>query len=338
MGSLAILATSSLIPPITASASTADDLAAAQARADRAAAAVAQAEVDLAFSTDAVTHAQERVVAAEQAAEEARQQLSALALRQYVRPTDPLPFLRDLSDATQASLALQYSAAAAGQTSDILGQYRAEREDLERELASLSSAQEAEHQTLDELRRQEQSVVAELERLAELDRQRQEREAAEAARRQAEAARRGSPAPAPGPPVAAAATPSAPNGWVCPVAGPNTFTNDYGAPRAGGRSHQGNDLLAPRGTPVVAHVSGVVERNSNNLGGLAYYLHGDDGNNYYGAHLDSYGAHGRVNQGTVIGTVGDSGDARGGPPHLHFEMMVPGRGNVNPYSTLRQAC
>ena len=128
------------------------------------------------------------------------------------------------------------------------------------------------------------------------------------------------------------------DGWVCPVAGPRAFSNDYGAPRGGGRSHQGTDLLSPRGTPVVANVSGVVQQHGNSLGGLAYFLRGDDGNRYYGAHLDSYGASGQVSAGTVIGTVGDSGDAQGGPTHLHFEIHPGGNGNTNPYSTISRYC
>ena len=85
-------------------------------------------------------------------------------------------------------------------------------------------------------------------------------------------------------------------------------------------------------------VSGVVQQNSNSLGGLAYFLRGDDGNRYYGAHLDSYGASGQVSAGTQIGTVGDTGDASGGPTHLHFEIHPGGNGNINPYSTLTQYC
>ncbi|MGH9181488.1 MAG: murein hydrolase activator EnvC family protein, partial [Acidimicrobiales bacterium] len=126
--------------------------------------------------------------------------------------------------------------------------------------------------------------------------------------------------------------------WTCPVQGPRAFTNDWGQPRSGGRSHQGNDILSPRGTPVVASVAGTVKANSSSLGGLAYYLRGDDGNTYFGAHLDRLGATGRVSAGTVIGYVGNSGNARGGPPHLHFEVH-PGHGRAaNPFSLLRRHC
>lgn len=136
--------------------------------------------------------------------------------------------------------------------------------------------------------------------------------------------------------VSPGASPSAT--WVCPIVGGTRFVDDFGAPRPGHRKHLGTDLLAPRATPIVATVSGRFERNSNNLGGLAYYLHGDDGRTYYGAHLLSYvRGDGRVRVGDIIGTVGDSGDARGGPTHLHFEVMVKS-GNANPYALLKQAC
>ena len=126
--------------------------------------------------------------------------------------------------------------------------------------------------------------------------------------------------------------------WVYPVQGPRSFSNDYGQPRSGGRSHKGNDILAPRGTPVVANVSGSVRAHNSSLGGISSYLSGSDGNTYYGANLDRLsGVSGAVRAGTVIGYVGNSGNARGGPPHLHFEMHVRGR-PVNPYPTLRKYC
>ncbi len=126
---------------------------------------------------------------------------------------------------------------------------------------------------------------------------------------------------------------------MCPVQGPRAFSNDWGQPRSGGRRHQGNDILSPRGTPVVASVSGTVRGHNSSLGGLSDYLKGDDGNTYFGTHLDSLsGASGRVAQGAVLGTVGDSGNARGGPTHLHFEIHPGGGAPVNPYPTLSQHC
>ncbi len=129
-----------------------------------------------------------------------------------------------------------------------------------------------------------------------------------------------------------------PGTWRCPVDGPVWFENDFGLPWGEGAVHQGIDLFAARGTPVVAPVSGVVETHPNTLGGNAFGLSGDDGVWYYGAHLDAYGAVGRVAAGTVIGYVGDSGDALGTTPHLHFETHPPGDDAVNPFPSLVGAC
>jgi LysM repeat protein len=126
--------------------------------------------------------------------------------------------------------------------------------------------------------------------------------------------------------------------WRCPVAGPNRFRDDFGAPRPGHRHHEGVDLLAARNTPVVAPVSGFVVRKLGSLAGLQDSLYGDDGNLYIGVHFTSFGAQGRVLAGTVIGFVGNTGDAAGGPTHLHFEIHPRGGGAVDPYPTLVAAC
>ncbi len=137
-------------------------------------------------------------------------------------------------------------------------------------------------------------------------------------------------------PAGKAMTP--PRSWICPVKGA-TFVNDYGYQRPDRSTpHQGVDLFAPRGTPVVAPVSGVLGRYPNDAGGLAFQLFGNDGVRYYGAHLESYGAVGPVRAGTVIGYVGTTGDARGTSPHLHFEAHPGGGAATNPYPTLVGAC
>lgn len=127
--------------------------------------------------------------------------------------------------------------------------------------------------------------------------------------------------------------------WLCPVQGERSFTDTWGQARSGGRRHKGTDIMSPRGTPVVASVSGTVRASSSAAGGVSYYLNGDDGVTYFGAHLDRFaGVTGRVEKGTVLGWVGNSGNARGASPHLHFEMNPGGRGAVNPYATLAASC
>ena len=127
--------------------------------------------------------------------------------------------------------------------------------------------------------------------------------------------------------------------WLCPVQGPRDFADSWGAPRHGGRRHLGVDIFAPPGAPVVASVGGVIEHSTGAVAGLAYYLRGDDGYTYYGAHLASLVAPpGRVERGAVIGAVGATGNARGTSPHLHFELKTGDGQSVNPYPSVRRWC
>jgi LysM repeat protein len=133
-------------------------------------------------------------------------------------------------------------------------------------------------------------------------------------------------------------TPAAlPTAIACPVPGAKFF-NDWGFARAGGRIHEGNDLFAPLGTPVLAPVEGTVRHVVGNIGGRQFRLTTPGGDVYLGSHLSEFGAAGPVGAGTVIGYVGDSGNAAGARPHLHFEFH-PGDGRaVNPYPALVAAC
>lgn len=128
------------------------------------------------------------------------------------------------------------------------------------------------------------------------------------------------------------------SGWVCPVQGFVGFADTWGAPRSGGRTHQGVDMIGARGLPLVAVVSGFVQQKVNRLGGNSVWLSGADGNKYYYAHLDAWAAAGPVSAGTVIGYLGDTGNAKYSVPHLHFEIHPGGGAAVNPYPTVRTYC
>ena len=120
-------------------------------------------------------------------------------------------------------------------------------------------------------------------------------------------------------------------GIICPMAGSSSYADGWGNPRSGGRRHQGVDMMASTGTPLVAVVSGGVTFKHNSLGGNSVWLKGSNGDSYYYAHLSAYEGSSRdVGQGEVIGYVGDTGNARGAP-HLHFEVHPGGGAAVNPY-------
>ncbi len=145
------------------------------------------------------------------------------------------------------------------------------------------------------------------------------------------------PAPAPQL-VTAAATGAlgADSAIACPIPSGSDFIDSWGASRSGGRRHEGVDMIANRGTPVVASQSGDVNFKHNRLGGNAAWLHSPTGNTFYYAHLDSFEGESRfVLQGEVIGYVGSTGNAKG--PHLHFETHFGGTVG-SPYDATYAAC
>jgi murein DD-endopeptidase MepM/ murein hydrolase activator NlpD len=112
------------------------------------------------------------------------------------------------------------------------------------------------------------------------------------------------------------------------------IANTWHAARDRTRLHEGQDIFAPRGTPVRSASSGVVVRvGPNRLGGNAVSVLGAGGRTYYYAHLSRYadrlqpGAF--VSAGDILGYVGNTGNARGTPPHLHFGVYTPA-GPVDP--------
>ncbi len=123
-----------------------------------------------------------------------------------------------------------------------------------------------------------------------------------------------------------------------PVSGKNSRAvgSFFGDPRDGGkRSHRGIDIFAPKGTPVVAAHAGIVTpKTSSGLGGKVVWLSSFSKKfNQYYAHLDSQAVTPgqRVSRGDTLGFVGNTGNARFTPPHLHFSIYAFGQGAIDPY-------
>lgn len=148
------------------------------------------------------------------------------------------------------------------------------------------------------------------------------------------------------------ATPAAPGpttAMVIPVAGvrADQLQDTWGDPRGdGSRGHHAIDIMAPRGTPVLAASPGTIEKLfESGAGGHTVYVRVDPATVHYYAHLDSYAPDLRegiaVAQGQTLGAVGSTGDASAEAPHLHFEVKRMGAGEkwwrgqeVDPYPLL----
>ncbi len=315
----------------------AGDIAAARERANRAAGALAEAESRVGELEARIAAEQARLEQAEQALAGLRATMQETAVATYIgsasSPEAELVTGPDLNESIQAAalarLVTQGSA-------DAVDQYRVVSQDATAARAALDSSLAAQRDAVEELRERRAALDAELDRLVEAERARQ---AAEEARRQqaAAAARRSGGGGSTS--RSAPSTPIASGDWICPVQGPVAFVDSWGAPRSGGRRHQGDDIKSPRGTPTVDPVGGRVVHRGNSVGGLSWHLYGDDGHYYYGTHLSGYANEGagHVAAGTVIGYVGDTGNARGNP-HLHFEIHPNNGAAVNPYPTVARYC
>ncbi|MBK5221893.1 MAG: peptidoglycan DD-metalloendopeptidase family protein [Acidimicrobiia bacterium] len=368
------LVTLTLSTSAPASASIGDEMAAVQSQADALTLQMSNLQTELALLereiADLETEADE--IRAEIALLE--DEVREVAVNRYVNAgNQPSIWTPDPLETARLDTLM---GAAQDRSNATMATFRDAGERLERSTSSLDDRMDAQQEAQDELSDSLAELQEELQRLAELRRQAELEDARRSAEQAASAARAAAttsttgrpsiaaaatspspvvtsppatqpsatqpPATTPSPPPTTvtelpAAPPSSPGSFVCPVT-PSSFVDSYGAPRSGGRSHKGVDMMAPIGTPAVAPVSGRVEHRGNTTGGLSYHLHGDDGNYYYGTHLSAYGASGQVAAGTVIGYVGDTGNAAG-IPHLHFEIHRGGRGNsINPYATVRASC
>ncbi len=115
------------------------------------------------------------------------------------------------------------------------------------------------------------------------------------------------------------------------------LTDTWGGARSEGRSHEGIDIFAPRGTPIQATTQGIISKvGEDRLGGRVVVIIGPGGAGHYYAHLQDYAdiaVNDWVEAGAIIGYVGDSGNAKGTPTHVHYGIYINGEA-VNPYPLL----
>lgn len=130
--------------------------------------------------------------------------------------------------------------------------------------------------------------------------------------------------------------------FTLPIGGPQGFGDSWGARRSGGRRHKGTDVMAACGAPVVAVTDGTIfNLRAGGNAGIMAYLRANNGDVFFYAHLRGYAPGlrngSRVTVGQKIGTNGNTGNARGGPCHVHFEWHRGGGAAVNPYPLLNSA-
>jgi murein DD-endopeptidase MepM/ murein hydrolase activator NlpD len=315
----ALLLTALAFATLPASHATADNGATARARLAAVASRVQDAEAREGVLADRIKALDRRLAATERELDAIRQRYGARASAAYQTGmgTDPIAVMMSSPDPASVVERLDLLAAASRSDDDLLRRGAALRRTLRGQRREAAAA----HKEVDAVRRSLAADSAELRalltRLA----------AADAARLRA----------LPRASRAARLT----GRYACLVGPTHAYSSTWGAPRSGGRTHQGTDVFAPMGSPAYAVIDGVIRRESTSSnGGLQVYLRGSDGNEYFYAHMSAYvarpGQH--VTAGQEIAKVGDTGNARGGPPHVHFEVHPGGGAPVDPYPYVRRFC
>ena len=331
---------------LPANADTASDLETAKQQADAARAeldAVAarwqDAEAQLAEAQDAADAATKRIGELEDALVGARDELNTRAAAIFMAgASQPVVALITSSSLAEATDRLQYASALAQQDTDLAARVAVQSQELAWQQDQLAGAIAQRTAALASLQQQEAAIrakVAEFEaRAADL----QQRLAAEQA-----ASTPGTTGDAPsGDPGTGSPPPVSGSGWLqtCPVNGPTSFTDSFGDPRPGGRTHEGIDMIAAFGTPVVAVHAGTVHRTSSSTGGYGTVIFHDGSADWtFYTHFSSYAGPGEgshVSAGETIGLVGSTGDTS--VNHLHFEYHPGGGAAIDPYSALLGVC
>lgn len=329
---------------LPARADTAGDLQAAKQRADAAQAEldrVAQlwqdAEAQLARAQDQEAAARARIAQLEDELAGARRQLNERAAALYIAGgSQPFLALLTSSSIADATDRLQYATALAQQDADLATAVAAQAQELSWQQAQLADAVSAQASAAASLKTQTDAIQSQV---ADYDARVQDLQQRLAAEQAAASTPSAGPITTTG---GGAPPPVSGSGWLqtCPVNGPSSFVDSFGDPRSGGRTHQGIDMIAAYGTPVVAVDSGTVHRTSSSTGGYGTVIFHDGGADWtFYTHFSSYAGPGEgshVSAGETIGLVGSTGDTS--VNHLHFEYHPGGGSAVDPYAALAAIC
>jgi murein DD-endopeptidase MepM/ murein hydrolase activator NlpD len=297
------------------------EYAAAYARLAAATRAWQTADSQLASLNDQIVATRARIDQREAAVARLERQLRERAVVAYESGLGgAIDVLLSSASITELSDRIEYLGSISQGDSDLVLGLEVEQEQLARDRDSLAVAIERQSSVVDQRARARSAISSETDRLRGLVSRLEDQW-----KREQQALAFFGQSVHPGAPIA-----------VCPVRGPNSFVDSFGWPRPGGRTHEGIDLIAPFGTPVVAVQPGRAVATPNLLGGNAVIVYGPGGDWTYYAHLSSYGSVGSVSVGSVIGYVGSTGDTN--VNHLHFEYHPGGGAAVDPYNALRAVC
>lgn len=302
----------------------------ATARYEEAHSALVRTREEIAATRASLESAAKRIAALEE-------QLNARASEAYqMGTTSTWELLLEAEDFSEFSDRLVYLDRLAQDDADLATRVAVLSEELRRFRENLTRLEEEQRTVLERAEREKTVIYERLETAQALREELEDELAAEiaAAKAAAEAAAEASSGGGSG--SGSIETVTGASLQACPAPG-TSFSDTFGAPRSGGRSHAGVDMMGGYGTPVYAALPGSVSRSSSSLGGNQAYVHSSGGTYTFYAHLQGYSdASGSVSAGTLIGYIGDTGNATG-TPHLHFEYH-PNGSLVNPTPHVSAVC
>lgn len=281
---------------------------------------------EIAATEDALGRAKDKIVGLQE-------QLALRAQEAYkLGPTNSWQLLLEAESFTEFSDRLVYLDRLAQDDADLATRVAVLAEELRRQEERLSGLEDLQQESFEEAERQKRIIYAKLDEAQAIRQEYEEQFEAEQAAAAAAAAALGGGGGAAG----SIGTVAGQALQACPAPG-TSFSDTFGAPRSGGRAHAGVDMMGAYGQPVYAALPGTVSHSSSSLGGNQAYVHSSGGTYTFYAHLQGFSdASGSVAAGTLIGYIGDTGNATG-TPHLHFEYH-PNGVLVNPTPYVAAVC